>query len=98
MSERLKSFLRVWLSEWRIFRRWHGGKWSLWYINLSLTKNPLWMAGWERPGCGLWWIEREDFGETFYPRLHRFNGANYIAVADYDRKVAELKSLIRSPK
>lgn len=38
------------------------------------------------------------FGEPFYPRLHRFNGKDYVAVEDYDRKVAELKSLRATAK
>jgi hypothetical protein len=29
--------------------------------------------------------------DKLYPRLHRFDGYDYIAVADYDAKVAELK-------
>lgn len=59
----LLNWLRPWLSEFAWFRRWHGGKWSRWYINLYLTRNPLWLPQWHRPGCGLWWVEREEHAE-----------------------------------
>lgn len=60
-TRRLKEFLWPYLSEFRWFRRWYGGRWSFWYIDLPLTRNPLWMNQWERPGCGLWWYEREEW-------------------------------------
>lgn len=57
-------WLSCFLGEYRWFRRWYGGKWSRWEVNLNLTTNPLWVQGWERAGCGLAWYAREDWSTS----------------------------------
>lgn len=52
------------MSRFRWYRKWRGGKWSLWMINLNLTTNPLWIRGWDPPGCALYCYEREDWGTS----------------------------------
>lgn len=60
----MKDLLSHWLSNFQWFRRWYGGKWALHYINLPLTDPFVWLPQWERPGCGLWWCEREDYSQS----------------------------------
>lgn len=57
----MKEWLMPFLSNYRWFRRWYGGKWALSYIMLPLANPFVWHPGWERPGCGLYWLEREDW-------------------------------------
>jgi hypothetical protein len=57
----LKEWLYPWLSEYQWFREWYGGKWSRWWIDLPLSSNHIWVNQWSRPGCGLYWVEREDY-------------------------------------
>jgi hypothetical protein len=59
LGSRTMFWLSCFLSEYRWFRRWYGGKWSQWTVLLNLTTNPLWVTGWERPGCGMYWHQRE---------------------------------------
>jgi hypothetical protein len=61
---RFAFWLSCFLGDYQWFRKWYGGKWSLWLIDLKLTRNPLWLQSWERPGCGLWWYEREEWPTT----------------------------------
>lgn len=60
----MKNFLSLFFSNYRWFRRWYGGKWALSYINLPLSNPFVWLPTWERPGCGLYWLEREDWGSS----------------------------------
>lgn len=61
IEEAMKEWLKPFLSNYRWFRRWHGGKWALSYIDLPLTNPFVWHPGWGRPGCGVYWLEREDW-------------------------------------
>ena len=56
----MKDFLRPYLSGFRWFRKWHGGKWGYWQTSLPMAA--VWLAQWERPGCGEYMIEQEDWG------------------------------------
>jgi hypothetical protein len=58
---RFMFWLSCFLGEYQWFRRWYGGKWSQWTIFLNLTRNPLWVQGWDRPGCGLECHARESW-------------------------------------
>lgn len=47
------------LSRHRWYRRWKGGKWGLWQTSLPMAA--VWLNQWERPGCGEYMIEQEDW-------------------------------------
>jgi hypothetical protein len=55
----MKDLLRPYLSSFRWFRHWYGGKWGYW--RTSLPMRAVWLAQWERPGCGEYMIEQEDW-------------------------------------
>lgn len=57
----MKTFLEPWLSSFQWFRRWYGGKWSRWEIDLPLTNRLVWVPQWERPGCGALCLARECY-------------------------------------
>lgn len=57
-------WLSCFLSEYQWFRKWYGGKWSRWEIDLNLTRNPLWVQGWDRPGCGIRSVQLEHWSTS----------------------------------
>lgn len=91
-EERLKEFLRLWFSEYQWFRRWHGGKWSRWWIDLNLTRNPLWLPGWDRPGCGIRWDAREDWSEPEHAWRLTNEHINELQVASVDKIIKRCRA------
>lgn len=45
--------------EFRWWRKYVGGKWSLWASYLPMAD--VWIRGWDRPGCGAACLAKEDW-------------------------------------
>jgi len=60
-SKEMKDFLRPYLSEFRWFRRWYGGRWGYWQTSLSMPA--VWLNQWHRPPCGEYMIAKEHYSD-----------------------------------
>ena len=61
MRFEMPNFLKEkeWLGKYKWYRKWYGGKWSLW--SLEIKCGPIWDHGFEKPLFGVERLEIEEY-------------------------------------